>query len=113
MKKYVFAGLITASFVSMFALGVRYAGVYNCGFAMADESAVEEKAIGVVESIDMSKGILVIKKSHSGDRLSLEVESGKLDGLKVGDKVKVQYHKGEKNVAFYLRKMAPKIDVGC
>jgi len=113
MKKLILAGLVVASFAAVFTMGVNYAVRDGQGVAMAADSSAEYKALGVVESVDAEKGVLVIKERGSDDKLTLEADAGKLKDLKEGDKVKVRYTRGDKNVVTYLRRMVAVIPVGC
>ncbi len=110
MKMIILAVVAVATFAAVFATGAGYI-VKGCpGVALA---ADELKASGVVESVDADKGVLVIETKGSDEMLTLEAEADELKDLKKGDKVKVRYTEGDKNMATYIRKIGPMVIVGC
>jgi len=113
MKKLILAGLVFISFAAVFVMGVDYAVTDGQGVAMAADSSAVLEARGIVESVDTEKGVFVIKMKDSDDKLTLEADAGKLKDLKKDDKVKVQYTKGDKNVATHIRRMVVVIPTGC
>jgi hypothetical protein len=113
MKRFIIAGLVVVSFAAVFVMGVGYAVRDGSGVAMAADSSAELRALGTVDSVDIAKGVLVIKKNGSDDTLSIQAKADQLKDIKKGDKVKVQYTKGDKNVATHIRRMVVMIPTGC
>lgn len=97
MKKIV--GLVA---VFMFAVSL-----FSVAFA-----AEKVKQSGTIKSID--KGVIVFCPAGTKDEIKIKAEAADVKGLKAGDKVKIQYEKGETNV---LSRVQPertvKVPVGC
>lgn len=70
------------------------------------------KQSGTIKSID--KGMVVFCPAGTKDEIKIKAEEADVKGFKAGDKVKIQYEKGETNV---LNRMAPErkvtVPVGC